>query len=457
VAAPRSGSGKTTVTLAIVSALRRRGLSVQVAKSGPDYIDPAFHERASGAACVNLDTWAMPPALLGALLGDMAGADLLVIEASMGLFDGAGRVAGRSGAAADLAARFGLPVLLVLDVSGQSQSAGAVARGFALHDPAVRVAGAVLNRVGSARHLAGAAGAVAAAGVAVLGSLPRDPGIGLPERHLGLVQASEQDGLDAKLARLAELAETRLDLAAIVALARRPENGPVNGLAVGAPVGLLPPPGQRVALAWDAAFSFAYPHMLAGWRAAGAELVRFSPLADEAPPDGCDCCWLPGGYPELHAGRLAAAGRFRAGLARFARTRPVHGECGGYMVLGQGLVDARGERHAMAGLLSHDSSYATRRMHLGYREATLLADSPIGRAGQVLRGHEFHYATSSGEDDARLATLADADGVALGGAGAGGGGGGGGGAARAGERDVLSRDRAAGRVSVMPTAPGGGQ
>ena len=417
VAAPRSGSGKTTVTLAIVAALRRRGLAVRVAKSGPDYIDPAFHERASGAACVNLDTWAMPPALLGALLGDMAGADLLVIEASMGLFDGAGRVAGRSGAAADLAARFGLPVLLVLDVSGQSQSAGAVARGFALHDPAVRVAGAVLNRVGSARHLAGAAGAVAAAGVAVLGSLPRDPGIGLPERHLGLVQASEQDGLDAKLARLAELAETRLDLAAIVALARRPENGPVNGLAVGAPVGLLPPPGQRVALAWDAAFSFAYPHMLAGWRAAGAELVRFSPLADEAPPDGCDCCWLPGGYPELHAGRLAAAGRFRAGLARFARTRPVHGECGGYMVLGQGLVDARGERHAMAGLLSHDSSYATRRMHLGYREATLLADSPIGRAGQVLRGHEFHYATSSGEDDARLATLADADGVALGGAG----------------------------------------
>lgn len=421
VAAPRSGSGKTTVTLAVVSALRRRGLSVRVAKSGPDYIDPAFHERASGAACVNLDTWAMPPALLGALLGDTAGADLLVIEASMGLFDGAGRVAGRSGAAADLAARFGLPVLLVLDVSGQSQSAGAVARGFALHDPAVRVAGAVLNRVGSARHLAGAAGAVAAAGVAVLGSLPRDPGVGLPERHLGLVQASEQDGLDAKLARLAELAEARLDPAAIVALARRPETGATadlaDGVAAAVPGGLLPPPGQRVALAWDAAFSFAYPHMLAGWRGAGAELARFSPLADEAPPDGCDCCWLPGGYPELHAGRLAAAGRFRAGLARFARTRPVHGECGGYMVLGQGLVDAQGERHAMAGLLSHDSSYETRRMHLGYREATLLADSPIGRAGQVLRGHEFHYATSSGEDDARLATLADADSVALGGAG----------------------------------------
>ncbi len=443
VAAPRSGSGKTTVTLAIVAALRRRGLAVRVAKSGPDYIDPAFHERASGAACVNLDTWAMPPSLLGALLDDAAGAELLVIEASMGLFDGAGGVVGRSGAAADLAARFGLPVLLVLDVSGQSQSAGAVARGFALHDPAVRVAGAVLNRVGSARHLAGAGAAVAAAGVAVLGSLPRDPGVGLPERHLGLVQASEQDGLDAKLARLADLAEARFDLAAILAMARRPETGAGAEVAAGAaggtevhrlllppdllppdlpppdlpPPGLLPPPGQRVALAWDAAFSFAYPHMLAGWRAAGAEVVRFSPLADEAPPEGCDCCWLPGGYPELHAGALAAAARFRAGLARFARTRPVHGECGGYMVLGQGLVDATGERHAMAGLLAHDSSYATRRMHLGYREATLLTDGPIGRAGQVLRGHEFHYATSSGEDDARLATLADADGAALGGAG----------------------------------------
>ena len=461
VAAPRSGSGKTTATLAVVAALRRRGLAVRVAKSGPDYIDPAFHERASGAACVNLDTWAMPPPLLGALLAGVGG-DLLVIEASMGLFDGAGRVAGRSGAAADLAARFALPVLLVLDVSGQSQSAGAVARGFATHDPAVRVAGAVLNRVGSARHLAGAGAAVAAAGVAVLGSLPRDPGIGLPERHLGLVQASEQDGLDAKLARLADLAEARLDLSAIVAMARRPRfvpdartapdartvpdesrtreddaqagaaggllpaSGPsVPGLMAAAPGwqmqwpmrGLLPPPGQRVALAWDAAFSFAYPHMLAGWRAAGAELVRFSPLADEAPPEGCDCCWLPGGYPELHAGRLAAAARFLAGLARFAETRPVHGECGGYMALGRGLVDARGERHAMAGLLSHDSSYAARRMHLGYREATLLADGPIGRAGQVLRGHEFHYATSSGEGDERLATLADADGVALGAAG----------------------------------------
>ncbi len=415
VAAPRSGSGKTTVTLALVAALRRRGLRVRVAKSGPDYIDPAFHERASASPCVNLDTWAMPPPLLAALLHPGPEAlDLLVIEASMGLFDGAGPAPGRTGAAADLAARFALPVLLVLDVSGQSQSAGATARGFATHDPAVRIAGAVLNRVGSSRHLAGAGSAIEAAGIPLLGSLPRDPAVALPERHLGLVQASEHAALDPLLARLAALAESRLDLDAILALARSPVIPPA---ALPAP-GLLPPPGQRIALAWDGAFSFAYPHMLAAWRAAGAGITRFSPLADEPPPSGCDCCWLPGGYPELHAPALAAASTFRTGLVRFAQTRPVHGECGGYMALGQGLTDAQGRRHAMAGLLSHDSSYARRRMHLGYREATLLHDSPIGRAGQTLRGHEFHYATSSHETDPPLATLRDANGEDLGPAGA---------------------------------------
>jgi cobyrinic acid a,c-diamide synthase len=158
-----------------------------------------------------------------------------------------------------------------------------------------------------------------------------------------------------------------------------------------------------------------YPHVLDGWRRAGAEVVRFSPLADEAPPDDCDCCWLPGGYPELHAGALAAAARFRAGLARFAATRPVHGECGGYMVLGQGLTDASGARHAMTGLLGHATSFAQRRLHLGYREARLLAECPIGSAHARVRGHEFHYATLvSAEGDAALAELADGQGRPLG-------------------------------------------
>jgi cobyrinic acid a,c-diamide synthase len=177
---------------------------------------------------------------------------------------------------------------------------------------------------------------------------------------------------------------------------------------------VLPPPGQRIALAFDAAFSFVYPHLVDGWRAAGAEIVRFSPLADEAPPAHCDSCWLPGGYPELHAGALAAAASFRDGLRRFATTRPVHGECGGYMVLGEALEDASGHRHAMTGLLSHTTSFQKRKLHLGYREARLLADSVLGATGTIIRGHEFHYAslTNPGQD-MPLVDLVNADGDAL--------------------------------------------
>ena len=404
IAAPRSGSGKTTVTLALLSALRRRGVPVQAAKSGPDYIDPAFHAAATGHPSVNLDSWAMPPALLDTLAAP--GGGLKIIEASMGLFDGAGEAEGRQGSAADLAARWGVPVVLVLDVSGQSQSAAAVARGFAAHHPGVRVAGVVLNKVASPRHRAGAEGAMRALGLPVLGAVPREAAIALPERHLGLVQARELDGLPAMLARLADLGEAHLDLEAIAALAT-----PLPA-AGGAPPAALRPPGQRIALASDAAFGFVYPHVLAGWRAAGAELVPFSPLADEPPPPGCDACWLPGGYPELHAGVLAGAGRFLRGLRGFAGR--VHGECGGFMVLGEGLEDAAGQRHAMAGMLGHATSFAKRRMNLGYREATLLADSALGPAGTRLRGHEFHYAsvTDPGRD-APLAALVDANKAAL--------------------------------------------
>jgi cobyrinic acid a,c-diamide synthase len=412
VSAPRSGSGKTVVTLGLLAALRRRGMAVRAAKAGPDYIDPAFHAAATGHAGVNLDTWAMPPDLLDALVQEsQRGADLLVIEGAMGLYDGVPGAPGRTGAAADLAVRYRLPVLLVLDVSGQSQTAAALVRGLAGHDPAVRVAGVVLNRVGSERHRALVTDAIAALGIPVVGALPRDENLSLPERHLGLVQAAEHPDLAAWLDRLADMAEQQIDIDAAAASATplpSPDAGGQERIA-------LPPPGSRIALAADAAFTFAYPHVLDGWRRAGAEVVRFSPLADEPPPDSCDCCWLPGGYPELHAGALAAAARFRAGLARFAATRPVHGECGGYMVLGQGLTDASGAHHAMAGLLGHATSFAQRRLHLGYRQARLLSGCPIGPARTHVRGHEFHYATLlSAGDDAPLAEQTDGQGRPLG-------------------------------------------
>lgn len=412
LAAPRSGSGKTTVTLALAAALKRRGVRGSVAKSGPDYIDPGFHAAATGRPAFNLDSYAMPPDLLARVLAQAAeGADLLLIEASMGLFDGAGPQ-GRAGRAADLAARFGLPVLLVMDVSGQSQTAAAVARGFMGFEPGVEIAGLVLNRLGSARHEAGIRAACAPLGLPVLGGLLRSAAIALPERHLGLVQAEEMEGMAARIAALADLAEARFDLDAILALA-----APLPAVeGAGAPA--LRPPGQRIAVARDAAFTFLYPHLLAGWRQAGAEILFFSPLADEPPPAGTDACWLPGGYPELHAGRLAAAQRFQDGLRAFAATRPVHGECGGYMVLGQGLTDAEGRTHPMAGLLGHATSFAARRLHLGYRRARLLADGPLGPAGTWLRGHEFHYSTvSTPGTDAPFAALEDAQGASLGEAG----------------------------------------
>jgi cobyrinic acid a,c-diamide synthase len=412
VAAPQSGAGKTTITLALVAALRRRGLKVSAAKAGPDYIDPAFHAAASGSAAVNLDTWAMPGALIEMLAVRAAGsADIFVIEGVMGLFDGAAARAGRRGATADLAAHFDLPVVLVLDVARQAQSAAAIARGFAAHDPAVKIAGVILNRTASERHRALVADAVSAVGLPVFGVLPRDAALALPERHLGLVQAAEHADLAALIEHLAETADRQFNLDAIVAAAapltfrsRRDNHA-----------GFLPPPGQRVALAQDRAFSFVYPHVVEAWRSAGAEILPFSPLADEPPPERADCCWLPGGYPELHAQSLAAAQNFAEGLRRFAQTRPVHGECGGYMVLGQSIEDSAGHLYAMTGLLGHTTSFAKRKLHLGYREALLLSEGVLGPKGAHVRGHEFHYASLiSAGDDEPFAELSDSEGRALG-------------------------------------------
>ncbi|PSC04844.1 cobyrinic acid a,c-diamide synthase [Alsobacter soli] len=403
IAAPRSSSGKTTVTLGLLRAFARRGVRVTGAKCGPDYIDPAFHAAATGRPSLNLDAWAMAPELLGGLAQRAtAEAELTLCEGLMGLFDGVPAGPGRSGSSADVAAALGWPVLLVLDVSGHSQSAAAVVKGCATYDPRIRLAGVVINKAGSARHIRLVAEAIAALGIPVFGALPRSEQVSLPERHLGLVQASETSGLDRLLDGMADLVEAHLDLDGIQAAAAP--------LAAAGQVGAaLRPPGQRIALARDEAFSFMYPHLLQDWRAAGAEIAPFSPLADEAPAADCDVCWLPGGYPELHAGRLAAASRFLSGLRAFAEAKPVHGECGGYMTLGRTLTDAAGVEHPMAGLLSVRTSFAKRKMNLGYRAVTLLADGPLGAAGARLRGHEFHYASVTDlGDDAPFALAGDA-------------------------------------------------
>ena len=387
IAGPRSGSGKTTVTLGLLRALARSGLRVAGMKCGPDYIDPAFHARACGRPSVNLDAWAMAPAdLAGLAARAAAGCDLVLCEGLMGLFDGVPAAPGHAGSTADVAAALGWPVLLVHDVSGQAQSAAAQIVGCAAFDPRIRLAGVILNRVGSLRHRALVAAGLEASGLPILAALPKAPDLVLPERHLGLVQAEETADLDSRLDAMADFVEAHLSLEAVLALAR-----PGRVVAANGPV--VDPPGQRIGLARDAAFSFVYPHVLDAWRQRGAELLPFSPLANEAPPADADCCWLPGGYPELHGDRLAAASRFLDGLRCFAATRPVHGECGGYMVLGESLTDAGGITHAMAGLLSVRTSFAKRKLHLGYRDAELVEPSCLGTPGTRLKGHEFHYAS----------------------------------------------------------------
>ncbi|MGA1797315.1 cobyrinate a,c-diamide synthase [Sphingomonas sp. 4RDLI-65] len=407
IAAPASGTGKTTVMLGLLRALRDDGVAVQPFKSGPDYIDPAFHRAASGRASFNLDSWSMPGAMLDTLAGKADDADFALAEGSMGLFDGVAKPGTTgNGASADIARRMGWPVVLVIDVSGQAQSAAATALGFSRYDPSVTIAGVILNRVASPRHERLARSGMDAVGIRVFGALPRRGDLKLPERHLGLVQAVEHPDLDVRIGEYATFLRAHVDIAALREAATAGVQGPSD------PVWIRPP-AQRIALAQDAAFSFTYAHVLEGWRRAGAEILPFSPLADERPAADADLVWLPGGYPELHAGRLAEARNFHAGLVKHAGTRPVHGECGGYMALGEGLIDADGVRHRMAGLLGLVTSYAQRKMHLGYRRASLR--SPMGgfASGASLAGHEFHYSTILEQPDAALADVTDAQGEAV--------------------------------------------
>jgi len=412
IAAPKSGSGKTVITLGLLRHWARSGVAVAPFKAGPDYIDAAYHAAAAGRPCANFDIWAMRGDSLDAFAAALAReADFILGEGVMGLFDGA---AGGGGATADLAAHLDLPVVLVVDARGQGASIAALAEGFANHRADVTVAAVIFNYVASARHEEILRNAMAPTGIPVLGTLPRDPALALPERHLGLVQAGEADNLTTFLDGAADTVARHIDEAALRALGR-----PLQASAA-APVPCpLDPLGSHVAIARDEAFAFSYEAVLAGWRDAGAALSFFSPLADEAPAENADAVYLPGGYPELYAERLAANGTFLAGLGRAAEGGAwLYGECGGYMVLGEGLIDAAGKRHALAGLLPLETSFAAPRLHLGYREAEMLGDAPFAANGEHFRGHEFHYATVTREEGARpLFRCSDSNGEDLGEAG----------------------------------------
>jgi cobyrinic acid a,c-diamide synthase len=396
ISAPSSASGKTTLTLGLLRALKRAGTPIRSAKSGPDYIDPRFHAAASGAECVNLDAWAMTPNRIHSLAD---GETPLIIEGAMGLFDGAPPDGG--GSTADLARILNLPVVLVLDVASQAQSVSAVAYGFSKLADDVSIAGIILNKVGSPRHDKMLRRALEPLGIPVLGSLYRQLDLQTPSRHLGLVQAQEHGDLDAFLERAADMVGDAIDIPALMAL-MADGNDAVHSAAP------LPPPAQSIAIASDAAFSFAYPHLLADWHAMGAEISFFSPLADQAPAKA-DLVYLPGGYPELHAGVLAQAQVFRSGMRS---ANAIYGECGGYMTMGDGLVDADGVRHEMLGLLRLETSFAKRKLHLGYRNLTPNAQHQ-SRWDTPLAAHEFHYASTLKSAGDPLFHATDAEGENL--------------------------------------------
>ena len=394
LAAPASGSGKTLVAAGLTRYLCRRGLGIATAKAGPDFVDPTFHAAASGKPCLNLDVWGMRPATLAAIVSELeAGADFVICEGVMGLFDGTGAEA-EAGSTAELACVTGWPVVLVVDARGQGASVAALLLGFANHQTSLPLAGVIFNRVSSNRHAALLAAAAARhlPRLACLGFLPSDPGLVLSSRHLGLVPAGENGDAEAVIERCAAHTGALVDVERLLSMAL---DSVFTATARAVPV---PPLGRRIAVARDEAFCFAYPAVLEGWRSQGTELAFFSPLADESPDAAADAVYLPGGYPELWADRLASAETFITGLRwAAANGAAIYGECGGYMVLGDALIDREGRGRRMSGLLPLVTSFAERRLHLGYRRAVLRIGTPLGTAGAVYRGHEFHYATITGQ------------------------------------------------------------
>jgi cobyrinic acid a,c-diamide synthase len=437
VAAPASGHGKTTVATGLMAALSARGLAVSGHKAGPDYIDPGYHALATGRPARNLD-----PVLCGAdtiaplFAHGAVGADIAVVEGVMGLFDGRGTTA--EGCTAHTAQLLGAPVVLVVDSSAQGRSVAALVCGFASFDPAVHLAGVILNRVGSARHEEILRDALAGIGMPVLGALRRDDGVTVPSRHLGLVPAAEREGAArAAIGRLAALVTESVDLDAVIGVARQaaplpatpwdpvtatadvimtsggpeaPESHDHGGgvgdprgsgrarAAVGlgaegfrsASDGLGTAGGGRpvVAVAGGAAFTFCYTETMELLTAAGADVVTVDPLRDEALPAGTGALVLGGGFPEVHASDLSANEPLRADVARLARSgAPVVAECAGLLYLAREL-----DGLPMCGVLDA-TARMTPRLTLGYRDAVAAGSSVLTQAGAAVRGHEFHRTT----------------------------------------------------------------
>jgi cobyrinic acid a,c-diamide synthase len=391
IAAPHSHAGKTTVTLALMAALSRRGLRVAPFKVGPDYIDPQLHRRAAGHVSYNLDTYLVQPDRVRETFAYATrDADIAIIEGVMGLFDGSSPTS-RVGSTAEVSTVLQAPIILVVDASGMAASVGALVRGFRTYDPNVWVAGVILNRLGGEGHYRYLLPALEQEGVEVLGYLPKDLDVTIPERHLGLLPASEEDRVTPLLERLTELVEHYIDLDRTITLAqtvREPDR-----VAMERPYPLRSgAPDVRLAWAQDEVFHFTYQENLDRLTAAGVDIVPFSPLRDAALPENIDAIWLGGGFPELYAEALAANTSMRQAIRmRGESGLPIYAECGGFMYLCEWLENQRGQRYPQVGLIAGGTRMTDRLQQFGYAEATFLHDTLLGPKGTTVRGHRFHY------------------------------------------------------------------
>ncbi len=404
IAAPASGSGKTVITLSLLRALKNAGVKVASFKIGPDYIDPAYHTAASSELCRNLDLWGMrEDTLLRQQVNAVEKSDIVITEGVMGLFDGAATgQAISSGSTADAAKWLGWPVILVIDAKGQGASAAALVEGFKNHRADIKIAGVIFNRIGGPGHARILRDALAQTKVPYLGCIPRHTALDLPSRHLGLIQAKEMPELDGWLDAAAKFVAEHIDIDLLSKLAQQSKL-----VLTLDEQQAIPPLGAHTAIARDDAFAFCYEHIVEGWQTAGTQISYFSPLADEAPDFLADSIYLPGGYPELHAEKLSANQSFREGMEMaVAKGAVIYGECGGFMVLGETLTDRQGAAHQMLGLLPIKTSFKTPKLHLGYRQFSLIEEGALGMAGAGYKGHEFHYCelTTSGDAESLFQT-----------------------------------------------------
>lgn len=404
IAATHSGAGKSLITMALLRAFKQRGLVMAAAKTGPDYIDPAFHAKAISGVCYNFDLWAMNDDTLKMVEQHLAAADLAIIEGVLGLFDGPVKGIGST---ADVAQRLNLPVILVVDAGAMGQSVAALIQGFVNFRSDIEVVGIIFNNIGSARHEKMLRTAVKPLNLEVFGCLARHKDMVLPARHLGLIQADEMVNFDDFIDQAANYINQHLDLDSLASKAKpcltksKATARNLNKKSV------LQPLGQKIAIAKDAAFTFSYPHILQKWRNMGAELSFFSPLAGELPGLTADAVYLPGGYPEIFAPQLASKIELGVRLRQMARdNKLIYGECGGYMCMGEALVDKHGVAHKMFGLLDLVTSFEKPKRHLGYRQLTHKSELPWA---SELNGHEFHYTHAIKAVGEPLFTAKDAD------------------------------------------------